>query len=644
MSGQSTDSEAVVAPEVEPANGSVTELPSTKGSATEAPNLIVVPPEPAPIRGGSPAPRIETWLVALFFGVVYGVVGYFLLTDGRIVNFDSLQRLNDAYMVWWNSPPKLAAIPLDSAPLGSIAYMPMTLIKPVATSLVAMPILSAVAAGFMMAAINSILRRCEMSLGLRLAVLLLFGLNPMLVFYAGNGDITVIGMMLAAVGLLSVISWRMTSETRHLAGAGLAIGIAVMFDYGYALWAVGFVIALMMVGGERESPEDRQRSSLFVFLTPALYALLVWTLINFVLLGSPFGWINADTGLIQVNTTGSLDAITATLGSSLGDLFDVVLGVAPLGLAVIVLLLVAGIVSRNALAIGLFAVLLLAASVPVIRTLSVDQAGLLDLSVGLPLALAALAGAAWLYWSEEGWRMGVVAVTVIGLVAAIPLGWNAMKDYAFQNQAQAFTRWVEGDGTQEGTASIGDFTVGIDPEVAMASYINSVLPQTKDSILVDENFSYGPMILSGRPQLFFDRTDTGEGGWEAVLDNPYGAVAYMLITTGRGGDQLRKRYPTAISGGELGITPIFRTQRYVLLEVSGSKPPAAAAAKPGEVVPNSLPSPFTPQKPPDPANPDATTAVPGIPPDAAVTPTPAPAPTTGPGPSGGTTAPQIEGE
>jgi cell division septation protein DedD len=238
----------------------------------------------------------------------------------------------------------------------------------------------------------------------------------------------------------------------------------------------------------------------------------------------------------------------------------------------------------------------------------------------------------------------VAIVIGIGLIAALPLGWNAMREYQFQNQAQAFTRWIEDRETQEGTSSVGDYTVGVDPEVAMASYINEALPQNESSILVDENFSYGPMILSGRPTLFADRADEGEGEWEETIDNPYGRVDYMLITISRGGDQLRKRYPEAISGGELGMTPIFRTERYVLIEVSQTKPPAEAVARPGEVVPSPTPTPFTPQKPPDPSNPDATTTIPGTAPEPTVTPTPAPAPTTGSGPTGGATAPQIEGE
>ena len=599
--------------------------------------------EPVAKRGAE-APGAETWLIALFFSVLYGVIGYFMLTDGRIVNFDSLQQLNNAYMAWWNSPPKLASIPLDAPPLGSIVFMPLTLIKPLATSLVALPVITAIAAGLLMAILNSTMRRCEFPAFLRYIALVLFGLNPMFVFYAGNGDTTVIGMMFAGVALLSTVSYGLSAETRYLALGGLAIGVASMFDYGYFFWAVGLALAIMFIGSSREDGVDRRRSSLIVFMMPAVYALMVWILINTVILGSPFGWITAQPNLIEVNTTGALQAVTADWGSTLSDLAEVVFGIAPLAFLTVLLLLFAAFTRRGGLALGLLLLLLIAAAVPVGRALIADQADLVDLSIGLPLALAALAGAAWVYSVKEGWRVGVAVVVGIGLLAAIPLGWMAMQDYTYQNQAQAFTRWVEDRDTQEGTSSVGGYTVGVDPEVAMASYINESIPQEKNSILVDENFSYGPMILSGRPQLFADRADEGEGEWEMLIENPFGQVSYMLITTSRGGDQLRKRYPDAISGGELGLNPVFRTDRYVLLSVSETKPAEEGVARPGEVVPNSRPEPFTPQRPPDPSNPDAVVVVPGTVPEDAVTPTPAPEPTTGPGPSGGSTAPQIEGE
>ncbi len=139
----------------------------------------------------------------------------------------------------------------------AVAFLPFALIKPLATSLVAMPVLTAIAAGMLMALINSILRRCEVQAGFRYLMVLVFGLNPMLVFYAGNGEPVVLGMVMMAVALLSIISWYVTDETRGLVGAGLAVGTACLIDYSYGVWAIGLVMAVLIIGSGKSGGDDR---------------------------------------------------------------------------------------------------------------------------------------------------------------------------------------------------------------------------------------------------------------------------------------------------------------------------------------------------------------------------------------------------
>ena len=74
-----------------------------------ASHISEIPPEPRPFSADAPRAGSESGLIFAIFSIVYGVVGYFMLTDGRIVDFVSLQHLNEAYMVFWNDPPRLAA-------------------------------------------------------------------------------------------------------------------------------------------------------------------------------------------------------------------------------------------------------------------------------------------------------------------------------------------------------------------------------------------------------------------------------------------------------------------------------------------------------------------------------------------------------
>jgi hypothetical protein len=608
-----------------------------------------VPPEPRRSTGPAPRAGFESGLVFLFFAVVYAVVGYFMLTEGRIVSFISLDHLNEAYMVWWNDPPRLAALGLDASTFSSIVYMPFALIKPFATSLVALPVMSAIAAGLLMASLNNLMRVCGMNLGFRLVLLLLFGLNPMTVYYAGNGDPVILGMVMLAIAITSVIAWQVTDQTRHLAAAGLAMGLAVMVDYMFILISVGFLCAFMVIGAASKHDQGKLRASLLLFLTPVVYSLLFWCLLNWVLLGNPFEWISAQNGVIQVNTNGALQEVGTTFADSLGDLFTITLGTAPLALVVGILLIVVGILRRDAVSWALLFVGLAVAAAPVLRAVVADQADLLSLSYGLPIAVFTFGAVAALGRANDNWSAGVAVFLGLGLIAAIPLSWNVMGDYRYQNQEQAFTRWVEDQESQEGKRSLGGYQNGIDPELAMANYINNEIPQAKRSILVDPNFSYGVMITSGRPQNFFDRVDQGEDDWQAAIDNPWlwnedhpdTQVRYMLVTTSRAGDQLAKKWPLAVEGGEAGMEPIFRTDRYVLVEISETRPADSAGGEDDDA-PQTSPNPVTPVSPINPNGPSLTT------PSEALDTTPtSPVPSTGdtvePN-NGSSSAPALEGE
>jgi hypothetical protein len=52
----------------------------------------------------------------------------------------------------------------------------------------------------------------------------------------------------------------------------------------------------------------------------------------------------------------------------------------------------------------------------------------------------------------------------------------------------------------------------------------------------------------------------------------------MLIAYRSPADLIEQRYPLAVSGGVPGLTPVFRTARYLLVRVAPKAPPARTAA------------------------------------------------------------------
>jgi hypothetical protein len=168
---------------------------------------------------------------------------------------------------------------------------------------------------------------------------------------------------------------------------------------------------------------------------------------------------------------------------------------------------------------------------------------------------------------------------MIILAASLPLTWEAMKSYPYQNQEQAFVRAVETGKDQEGTSSIGGFKVGIGPEAQMASYLQKTASK-KALVLTDNAQTFGVMLLNGRPQDFFDRADKGDAKWKSVLKDPYGQVKYMLVARNSAGDLIRQAYPRIVSGNDPAFPTQFVTDRYVLVRVPAHNP-GTESANPG---------------------------------------------------------------
>jgi hypothetical protein len=510
------------------------------------------------------------------------VVGYFAVVNGHIVQFGALERLADAYMAWWNDPPKLAAIGLTTAPVGTLSFLAPALVKPLATSLTALPLATAVAGGATMAMINAMLARCGLARPLRWTAIALIGLNPMTVFYAGNGSPAMLGVFLAAASLLAIISWRITDETRYLIGAGLAVGVAVMVDYSFLAWGLALLFAISFVGPGPRGGQNKLRSSLLLYLTPIFYAVLIWSILNAVILNNPFQWVEIGSVQYATNLNPVIGLASAHLGTATGDMGQVILGVAPLLFLAVPLLLISALGRRDSLGYGLVMLAVITVAAVIGIALLEDRADFVSLRTGLPLVIAAVAALAWLFRSEEGWRPFVAFVLLLGLGAAIPLSWHAMRTYDHQNQEQAFTRFVETRDSQEGTTSLGGYRVGIDPELAMASFIDDRLEPPENSILTDSKDTYGVELLSGKPGLFVDRADYPEGEWLTIRDHPFGKVRYMLVATKGGNDLIAKRYPGVGLGRQAGLVPIFHTERYVLVQLEpGSSAPASSAAPAG---------------------------------------------------------------
>jgi hypothetical protein len=415
-----------------------------------------------------------------------------------------------------------------------------------------------------------------MSAIFRYPVLVLFALNPEFVFYAANGMPDTAFLFLLAAGLYCLVAWHLTEESRYLIGAGLAFACCMLARYEFIIWALAGSCLVGAALMRRDATRARLEGSVVSYLAPIVYGLALWTVFNGIIVGQPFDWITSgSSSTLAVNSDQIAQHGSASLAEVAHRLLQVTMGVAPLALVVIPVLVAAFMVARDVLSLSLAGFLALGLAIVGADALIHGDTAVLTLQDGLPLALTATFGAAWLYRSRETVRLSVWLATLAVLAATLPLAWSVMRSYPFQNLEQAFTRAIDTGASQEGTSSIGGFTVGVDPERQMAAYVNHVVGYTQHAILTDNAQTFGVILLSGRPQDFLDRVDRGDGPWFKMREAPYGHVDYLLMDYRAPGDLIRQRYPQAATGGDPTLTPVFRTSRYVLLRVSPQLPGGA---------------------------------------------------------------------
>jgi hypothetical protein len=550
----------------------------------EEPVLPPVPDQlPKEVQGeGVTVSRRESLLLFFASALGFGLLGYHMIADNHVIVFDALDRLTRAYLVWHNDPPKLAAIGFLFPPFTSLVYLPLAAIKPVATSLIALSVTTAIFAAGTLTLLNRILARCEMPTLLRLVIVLAVAVNPMFLFYAGNGMSEAVYLFFLVFGLYCFISWYRTREARFLIGAGIGFSIALLTRYQFLAWAllVAILIGVGLVGSRRS--RDEVEGSVIAYAAPVMYGITLWILFNTVIVGDPFRWLTDLTSGLAVNANGlSARGPVGFEGISRRTL-ELVVSVAPLALLVLPALLATFLMQRDEMALWLTSFLALAVVMTAANAWIQQDEGLLNLRDGLPIMLTAVICAGWMYTSLEPFRPLIWGATVLLLVIGIVTCWTQMQSYPFQNLEQSFVRALRTNKSQEGRNSVGGFQVGINPERRMAAYINRYVKR-RNSILTDNAQTFGVMLLSGRPQLFFDRIDKGDKVWRQTLRAPWGKINYFLVATQAAGDLIRRAYgANALSGSNPALVPVFRTDRYTLLSVApqpsatGVAPSAAA--------------------------------------------------------------------
>ena len=530
-------------------------------------------------------PRREGLVVFAVAFVVYAAIGIRVVVHQNVIVFDALARLSHAYFVWYNDPPKLAAVGFVWPPVSTLVFLPAAAVKPLATSLAAMPLTSAAFGALLLVLLNRILTLAEIRRSARVALLAAFGLNPMILFYATNGMAEIVYLALLVAAVYFVLQWYLTRTTSALVLAAAASSLGILARYEVAAWVAVLTVVIGAALVRQHVSRAQLQASLVAFLAPVVYGVGLWVFFNWLIVGDPLHFVRHQLPGPATSSAGGAGPAPATVseGRGAGELAVILLDLNwtlfPLTVVVVAALAALVAVRRDVMALTLAALIALNALATAAIVWASGADSYLQLRYNMRAMPLALVGAAWLYVAARRPRLraAVVGATLALLLVSIPATWRTMQTYPLQYFEEAFIRALATGRDQEGTRSRGDreagkddYYVGVPAERRMAA---EVLRRVDGParVLTDDAQTFGVMLFTGRPDLFLDRIDRGDAAWYRTLDAPWGAVDYLLVTDSED-DRVVQRYPSLLADGVPGFSRVHAEGGFALFRVAATAP------------------------------------------------------------------------
>ncbi len=237
--------------------------------------------------------RPEPFLLGIGFLAFYEVVGWWLRDVAGYAVGDAIARSANAVYVGSSRDPHLAAIGFYWPPLSSLLQIPFVkVLHHFGRSDLAGPITSAACMAAAVVVIHAVCRDLGLPRALATAVPAIFGLTPVIVFYAANGMSEASCFLCLAVGSWGLIRYcrdrRATDMALMASGFGLA-AMARVECIGVAVVAALFA-TVEVRGLPGSAPRSLTRAALAAL--PPVYLFAMWMGVQWVLLRDPFFFLH----------------------------------------------------------------------------------------------------------------------------------------------------------------------------------------------------------------------------------------------------------------------------------------------------------------------------------------------------------------
>jgi hypothetical protein len=495
-------------------------------------------PRTLPAAPAAPAalPRgLASALLALGVAAAYLVGGEWAAAR-HVVAPDALAELGRATLAWHGDPSKLAYVGFAAPPLPRLSLIPVALFG---HGLAALPVTGALLAGAAVALLDRTLARCSVPGAPRAALVAAVALDPLLVFHAGAGTPVTLELALLALGLHGLVGWAAEASPAALLEAGAGFGLLVLTRYELGVWWLVSGLAIAAALAALAAPRDEIEGSTLAFAAPGAAAAVVWLLLAALVTGSVGGWV---TDAWSAGPPAGLGA-----GETARHLGELLLWGAPLALVAAPALVARRLARRDVPALGLAALLVAGALAAGLHAEAADRDAPLTLAHALPLLLAAVVGAGWLY---RGARLRLVLALALALVVAGDVAsWHAMTHYPIQDGERAWARAVR----------TGDDAGGARAERAIAG----ALP-ARGRVACDDETAAPIAALTGHPAALETPGGVGSARWRRDLHR----VEFVLA---RRGDAVDRAIPGLLDSTAPGYVVVVVAPPYVLARVVGAR-------------------------------------------------------------------------
>jgi hypothetical protein len=285
-------------------------------SPTVDPNVIRdTPKRRIPIQQGAADTSSRLRRLASEGGVTYLASFVVFLTVAVLLDFhykvypgDAVSRMANGFYVVYSRDPHLAAVGFVWTPLVSMADLVFLLGNDIWPALSHNDMAGSLTSVFAMAGaahqIRAALREWGVGRTPRLLLTASFVLNPMILYYAGNGMSEAFFLFTLTASARYLLRWIQASDLRSLAYAAIALGFAYLTRNEAAAAIGGGAICVAAVSywkqqGERRSRVRRAIVNATAFAIPGIIAAVGWAVTTYVITGYFFGQFSSLYGNSQ---------------------------------------------------------------------------------------------------------------------------------------------------------------------------------------------------------------------------------------------------------------------------------------------------------------------------------------------------------